>query len=569
MNRRCWEWAWGREDVSIALLIAAAAYGGGGVGVGIGFGGGGSGVMGGGGYSSGGYHGGGHYGGGYGGGYYGGSGVRWGVSVPLNDSGSVRLGVGGGNAYPNYNNWNGHYSRGYYGGDRHYDGGDYYYRGNAEYYTPRGVPVRRNAVAARTAAGAHRRPTRTDYRRATPRPAPRRARNSRGSWTASPPARVGSSTSSWPRSPPRRRSRKPPTTPRRRRWPKFSSVWIRPRPMPITRRSPAPGASRSCKPGCANTRGPPPSDSVLAAAAAALDGALDGVTTGAGWKKHLEVGELEKISGGAESAESSSSQRLETILAKFDAVAENPQYRVIAELDGFDATRGALQRYINRAGDRRRPASRSAGVAVAVAAATPNRPGALMEAAHPAALFAFGVGHAFDVRFEFGRQRRDAAGEAFVQRTRRLPPGKGVEIVEQFGTRRGGALAEEVDPGPGVAVFGLAHCRRGVDFLELRQARHDAQPRVPPHAGIVRRFGGTQRRRRLEVRRQPLVQPKPDARQRGVQQGVRAFVPQVGLELRAVEGEDAAQSAFADEKRPAKRQRRIDPLQIPAIALSS
>ena len=78
-----------------------------------------------------------------------------------------------------------------------------------------------------------------------------------------------------------------------------------------------------------------------------ISDSLDGVTTGEGWKKHLQIEELGKLAENTGANDASQGKRLEKILAKFDAVAQNSQYQLIAELDGFAATRADLQRYIN------------------------------------------------------------------------------------------------------------------------------------------------------------------------------------------------------------------------------
>jgi hypothetical protein len=77
-----------------------------------------------------------------------------------------------------------------------------------------------------------------------------------------------------------------------------------------------------------------------------LTESLDNVTTGAGWKKHLQLDDLKKSIENAAADDSARNKKMEDILAKFDGVAQNPEFKVIAALDGFGSTRTALQGYI-------------------------------------------------------------------------------------------------------------------------------------------------------------------------------------------------------------------------------
>jgi hypothetical protein len=85
----------------------------------------------------------------------------------------------------------------------------------------------------------------------------------------------------------------------------------------------------------------------LAAAVQQLRHALDGVTTGAGWKKHLEIDALGKSAENTGADDAASVKQLKSVLAKFDAAANNPEFQVIAELDGFTATQAGLKSYLN------------------------------------------------------------------------------------------------------------------------------------------------------------------------------------------------------------------------------
>jgi len=77
-----------------------------------------------------------------------------------------------------------------------------------------------------------------------------------------------------------------------------------------------------------------------------LKRSLDNISTGAGWKAYLEIDDLEKLlDKPANNAEVI--KKLEKILKRFDDVSQNPQYKTIAELQGFEVTQTALQLYIH------------------------------------------------------------------------------------------------------------------------------------------------------------------------------------------------------------------------------
>ena len=86
---------------------------------------------------------------------------------------------------------------------------------------------------------------------------------------------------------------------------------------------------------------------VLNAKAQTLKKSLDNTSTGAGWKAYLEINALDKLLGEATIDKAESTKKLEKILERFDDVSQNPQYKAIAELQGFDVTRTALQQYIH------------------------------------------------------------------------------------------------------------------------------------------------------------------------------------------------------------------------------
>jgi hypothetical protein len=86
---------------------------------------------------------------------------------------------------------------------------------------------------------------------------------------------------------------------------------------------------------------------VLNAKAQTLKRSLDNISTGAGWKAYLEINELDKLLGETSGDNAELTKKLEKILERFDDVSQNQQYKVVAELQGFDVTRTALQQYIH------------------------------------------------------------------------------------------------------------------------------------------------------------------------------------------------------------------------------
>jgi hypothetical protein len=76
---------------------------------------------------------------------------------------------------------------------------------------------------------------------------------------------------------------------------------------------------------------------VLASSATILNEALDGLSTGDGWRNYLSVADL------ADTSADGGVGALETALSRFQQVAGDPDYRAVAQLDGFTATRLALE----------------------------------------------------------------------------------------------------------------------------------------------------------------------------------------------------------------------------------
>lgn len=78
-----------------------------------------------------------------------------------------------------------------------------------------------------------------------------------------------------------------------------------------------------------------------------LHKSLDIITTGEGWITYLHLKDLEKLLEEPTSNNADRAKKLEKFLEKFDEVAQNPQYKTVADLRGFDVTKSALQQYIN------------------------------------------------------------------------------------------------------------------------------------------------------------------------------------------------------------------------------
>jgi hypothetical protein len=84
----------------------------------------------------------------------------------------------------------------------------------------------------------------------------------------------------------------------------------------------------------------------LYAKAETLKRSLDNVSTGADWKIYLQINELEKLLAQPPIDNAELNKNLEKILVRFDNVAQNAQYKTVADLQGFDVTRTALQQYV-------------------------------------------------------------------------------------------------------------------------------------------------------------------------------------------------------------------------------
>ena len=95
-----------------------------------------------------------------------------------------------------------------------------------------------------------------------------------------------------------------------------------------------------------------------------LDRALERFQTGAGWQHHLSLPAVLFVdpADAAAARHPPDPELMRKALAKFDDVAKNPAYRVIANLPEFQATHASLERYLGR--------QRGDADAVAEAAAT-------------------------------------------------------------------------------------------------------------------------------------------------------------------------------------------------------
>lgn len=335
--------------LGLGLIVAAMsaadfAYGQIGIGIGVGGGGGPHGGPHGGGY----YHGGGGYhgGGSYYGGYIGGGGVGFGANIPLSSDGSVRLGIGTGGYYsPHY------YERYHYHpyGGYYYDD-DNYYRGTTEYYQPRSVQY-------------------ADQTPPEPPPIPTAGQISRFSdeqlagllraacevFTEE----LGeySNGDGWKK---RFKLTEILELAKKSRSATLDAA-ERATVEEVLKRTESDAKNaeyevitktwgfRALQAGLREFALPPAGRQahLLVATVQKLNDSLDGLTTGAGWKKHLRLDDLKGAAENASADDPGRAKKLEGILAKFDAAAQNPEFKVVADLDGFAATRTVLQRYIN------------------------------------------------------------------------------------------------------------------------------------------------------------------------------------------------------------------------------
>jgi hypothetical protein len=71
-----------------------------------------------------------------------------------------------------------------------------------------------------------------------------------------------------------------------------------------------------------------------------LNKSLEQVSTGDGWRKHLEIDELQKL---AQQKNISSDDQVEKIATKFERIARNPEYEAIVQLPGFQEVYSSLR----------------------------------------------------------------------------------------------------------------------------------------------------------------------------------------------------------------------------------
>lgn len=83
---------------------------------------------------------------------------------------------------------------------------------------------------------------------------------------------------------------------------------------------------------------------VLKAQTEMFSKSLARLSTGDGWRKHLEIDSLQKA---AENPSLKSSEDIERLATRFDRVAQNPEHQPIAQLPGFQGIRSALHEVID------------------------------------------------------------------------------------------------------------------------------------------------------------------------------------------------------------------------------
>jgi hypothetical protein len=88
----------------------------------------------------------------------------------------------------------------------------------------------------------------------------------------------------------------------------------------------------------------------LAASAGELARSLERFQTGEGWRKHLALPDDVLDADGADQGTGPDRERLAKVLTRFDAISRNPEYRVIAQLQEFQATHEALSAYVGQLG---------------------------------------------------------------------------------------------------------------------------------------------------------------------------------------------------------------------------
>jgi len=85
---------------------------------------------------------------------------------------------------------------------------------------------------------------------------------------------------------------------------------------------------------------------VLSASLPMLINSLDRQRTGAGWKTYLRTQEIKQIAGSSEAWSQGDLDSVTEVLGQFEKVRMNPQYAVVAEMPGFEATYGALRAFV-------------------------------------------------------------------------------------------------------------------------------------------------------------------------------------------------------------------------------
>jgi hypothetical protein len=80
---------------------------------------------------------------------------------------------------------------------------------------------------------------------------------------------------------------------------------------------------------------------VLRGQAEMLNKSLERLSTGDGWRKHLQLDELQKI---ADTKNLESNDEIKRIEERFDQTAHNPDYQAIAQLPGFSGVYGTLHK---------------------------------------------------------------------------------------------------------------------------------------------------------------------------------------------------------------------------------
>jgi hypothetical protein len=83
---------------------------------------------------------------------------------------------------------------------------------------------------------------------------------------------------------------------------------------------------------------------VLKGQAEILAKSLERVSTGDGWRKHLEIDSLQKL---ADQKDAGSSDEFQKIAARYDRVAQNPEYQAISQLPGFGGVYGTLHKMMD------------------------------------------------------------------------------------------------------------------------------------------------------------------------------------------------------------------------------